>query len=142
MATTSACAVGSLVVVTRLTPSATIRPSFTITAAKGPPPPVRTFSLPSAIARRMNSSDMARYPVSGCLDPRQIATWMCPSRHDGERRFARHDLLRCARQAEGGEFAAKVALQSHNLRGEGHSMKDPQIGKAVPRKEGREKVTG
>ena len=37
MATTSACAVGSLLAVTRLKPSPTTRPSFTMTAPKGPP---------------------------------------------------------------------------------------------------------
>jgi len=57
---------GSFVAVTRLTPSATTWPSFTITAAKGPPAPVRTFSIPKAIARRMNSfiiRDSSRFRV-------------------------------------------------------------------------------
>src|ERR1700733_4768601 len=50
MATTSACAVGSLVAVTRFAPVATIFPSRTITAPNGPPPPDVTFSVASAIA--------------------------------------------------------------------------------------------
>jgi hypothetical protein len=54
MATTSACAVGSLVAVTRLKPSPTTRPSFTMTAPKGPP--LRcTFSRDSWMARRMKA---------------------------------------------------------------------------------------
>src|SRR5216683_5554002 len=66
IATTSACAVGSFVVVTRLAPSATTRPSFTTSAANGPPPPVRTFSSPKAMARRMKSADMILCPCSEC----------------------------------------------------------------------------
>src|SRR5216684_2002420 len=58
MATISACAVGSLVAVTRLAPSAMMRPSFAMSAAKGPPWPERTFSKASAMARRMKSADM------------------------------------------------------------------------------------
>src|SRR6266478_4773533 len=62
IATTSACAVGSFVVVTRLAPSATTRPSFTTSAANGPPPQVRTFSIPKAMARRIKSADMILCP--------------------------------------------------------------------------------
>src|SRR5260370_2752031 len=58
MATIAACAVGSLLAVTRLAPSAMTRPSFAMSAAKGPPRPERTFSRASAMARRMKSADM------------------------------------------------------------------------------------
>src|SRR6266446_5410382 len=58
MATTSACAVGSFVDVTRFAPSAMMRPSLTISAANGPPLPERTFSSALAIARFMNSGDI------------------------------------------------------------------------------------
>src|SRR5260370_30438369 len=57
MATTSACAVGSFARVTRFAPSAMMRFSLTINAANGPPPPERTFSSASAMARLMNSWD-------------------------------------------------------------------------------------
>src|ERR1700677_4025353 len=50
MATTSACAVGSLIAVTRFVPVATMFPSRTITAPNGPPPPDVTFSVANAIA--------------------------------------------------------------------------------------------
>src|SRR5579863_2289692 len=52
IATTSPCAVGSLVAVTELAPSPTITPSRTITAPNGPPRAVATFSVASAMARR------------------------------------------------------------------------------------------
>src|SRR5438876_2308014 len=58
MAMISAWAVGSFVEVTRLVPSARTRPSFTTSAANGPPRPERTFSSARAMARRMNSSDI------------------------------------------------------------------------------------
>src|SRR5260370_165229 len=58
MATTSACAVGSLVRVTRFVPSAMMRSSLTIRAANGPPIPERTFSSASAMARSMKTGDM------------------------------------------------------------------------------------
>ena len=53
MADTSAWAVGSLLSVTRFTPVATISPSFTITAPKGPPP-LATFWMDRAMAWRIN----------------------------------------------------------------------------------------
>src|ERR1700730_10207832 len=80
MATISACAVGSLVAVTQLAPSAMTRPSFATRAAKGPPRPERTFSRASAMARRMNSADMFVFRESACLCRRKIAT---PERIDG-----------------------------------------------------------
>src|ERR1035438_10372624 len=49
MATISACAVGSLAAVTRLDPAAITAPSFTTSAANGPPPQ-RTFSAARSIA--------------------------------------------------------------------------------------------
>src|SRR6185503_2095612 len=55
MALTSACAVGSFAAKTVLTPSTTTAPSFTISAANGPPPPEFTFSEASRITRRINS---------------------------------------------------------------------------------------
>src|SRR4029077_1552232 len=58
MATTSACAVGSFVEVTRFAPSAMMWPSLTMTQPNGPPP-ARLLSISSAMARRMNWSDMA-----------------------------------------------------------------------------------
>src|SRR5258708_32025639 len=58
MATISACAVGSLLAVTRLAPSAMSRPCFATRAAKGPPRRERTFSRASAMARRMKAADM------------------------------------------------------------------------------------
>src|SRR5258707_7034793 len=58
MATISACAVGSLVAVTQLATCAMTRPSFAMSAAKGPPRPERTFSRASAMARRMKPADM------------------------------------------------------------------------------------
>src|SRR5713226_1939811 len=58
MATTSACAVGSFVGVTRFVPSAMMRSALTITAAKGPPLPERTFSSARAMARFMKSGDI------------------------------------------------------------------------------------
>src|SRR6266513_726265 len=58
MATTSACAVGSFVRVTRFAPSAIMRPSFATTAANGPPLPEWTFSSASAMARLMKSGDI------------------------------------------------------------------------------------
>src|SRR6267378_3957029 len=60
MATISACAVGSLVRVTRFVPSAMMRPSLAITAANGPPLPERTFSSASAIALFMKFGDITR----------------------------------------------------------------------------------
>src|SRR6202453_1015954 len=53
MATNSACAVGTLVAVTRFVPVATTFPSRTITAPNGPPCPDVTFSVASAIAFSM-----------------------------------------------------------------------------------------
>src|ERR1700678_2644607 len=50
MATTSACAVGSFVEVTRLTPVATTWPLRTTTAPNGPPTPEVTFCVASSIA--------------------------------------------------------------------------------------------
>src|ERR1700678_1593363 len=55
MATTSACAVGSLIAVTRFVPVATMFPSRTITAPNGPPPPDVTFSVANAIAVSIKS---------------------------------------------------------------------------------------
>src|SRR5215470_19717373 len=57
MTTIWAWAVGSLVKVTRFAPSATTLPSFTTTAANGPPPD-RTLATASAIAWRMISGDI------------------------------------------------------------------------------------
>lgn len=54
MATTSACAVGSLVDVTLFTPLAITFPSFTITAPKGPPFPFSTFAIERRMAFFMN----------------------------------------------------------------------------------------
>src|SRR5580698_5503840 len=51
MALISPCAVGSFVAVTVLAASATITPSFTIRAAKGPPAALRTFSVARSMAR-------------------------------------------------------------------------------------------
>src|SRR5207253_10325446 len=56
MLTTSACAVGSFVDVTRFVPSAIISPFLTTTAPNGPPRLSRTFSTESSIARRINLS--------------------------------------------------------------------------------------
>src|SRR5438552_9170572 len=58
MATISACAVGSLLEVTWLVPSAMIFPSSTMTVAKGPPFPDRTFSSESSMALAMKRFDM------------------------------------------------------------------------------------
>src|SRR5271165_6616482 len=55
MALISPWAVGSLVVVTLFAPSPMIFPSLTITAAKGPPAPERTFSVASSMARCMKT---------------------------------------------------------------------------------------
>src|SRR3974377_500735 len=55
IAQTSPWAVGSLVAVTMLAPSATIRPSRAMTAPKGPPLREITFSVASAMARRKYS---------------------------------------------------------------------------------------
>src|ERR1700677_2386752 len=55
MAFTSPGAVGSLAAVNVFTPSPTILPSHTTTAANGPPTPISTFWMASAIARRKNS---------------------------------------------------------------------------------------
>src|ERR1700734_362360 len=55
MALTSPCAVGSLVAVTVFTPSPTILPCCTMTAANGPPFPDSTLLVASAMARRRNS---------------------------------------------------------------------------------------
>src|ERR1035438_4728444 len=54
MATTSACADGSLVAVTELAPSATTLPSLTTTAPKGPPRPAPTLASDNSMARCMN----------------------------------------------------------------------------------------
>src|SRR5579862_3766970 len=54
MATISACAVGSLAVVTRLAPVAMRAPFLAMSAAKGPPP-LRMFSSARAMAWRMKS---------------------------------------------------------------------------------------
>src|SRR5260370_30754915 len=59
MATISACAVGSFVRVTRFVRAAMMRFPLTISAANGPPLPERTFSSASAMARLMNSGDIA-----------------------------------------------------------------------------------
>src|SRR5712692_2879649 len=59
MATISACAVGSLLEVTRLVPSAITLPSFTTIAANGPPRPECTFSMASSMAFCMNGFAMA-----------------------------------------------------------------------------------
>src|ERR1700730_10274031 len=76
MATISACAVGSLVRVTRFVPLAMMRPSLTITAAKGPPLPERTFSSASAMARFMKSGDIYLFScrVSDCTVRPKFAT--------------------------------------------------------------------
>src|SRR5436190_15234565 len=58
IATTSACAVGSYVEVTRLTPSPTILPSRAITQPNGPPFESTPFCA-SSIARRMNCSSIS-----------------------------------------------------------------------------------
>jgi len=55
IATISACAVGSLVDVTRFTPSAMMRPSRATTAPKGPPMVPSSWARDKAIARRMRS---------------------------------------------------------------------------------------
>lgn len=55
IALTSACAVGSLLAVTRFTPVATTLPSFTITAPNGPPPFLTLLSA-REIASRIISS--------------------------------------------------------------------------------------
>src|SRR6202789_4427782 len=61
MAFTSACAVGSLAEVTRLTPVARTSPSLTTTAPKGPPSPLRTFSVASRMARCMKSFSLCMF---------------------------------------------------------------------------------
>src|SRR5438477_2408617 len=68
MATTSACAVGSFIRVTRFAPSAIMRPSLTINAANGPPLPEWTFSSASAMACLMKSGDICLpfFRVSNC----------------------------------------------------------------------------
>src|SRR5277367_6211931 len=58
IATISACAVGSFVVVTLFTPSAIISPPRTITAPNGPPRPERTFSKDNASARAIKLLDI------------------------------------------------------------------------------------
>ena len=64
MASTSACAVGSLCSVTQFTARAITLPSFAITVPKGPPRPVRTFSIDRAMASRMNCSRCSAVIVS------------------------------------------------------------------------------
>src|ERR1700734_1122046 len=61
MAFTSACAVGSLAEVTRLTPVARTSPSLTTTAPKGPPSPLRTFSVASRMAICMKSFSLCMF---------------------------------------------------------------------------------
>src|SRR6478672_11638426 len=56
MATTSACAVGSLLEVTLLAPLAMISPFLTMTAPKGPPLQVLILVKDKAIASRINAS--------------------------------------------------------------------------------------
>src|SRR6266478_2478603 len=142
IATTSACAVGSFVAVTRLTPSATIWPSFTIIAAKGPPAPVRTFSIPKAIARRMNSfiiRDSSRFRVP--LPPANIninVPFPCI------RRMARICGGGALQSLEIYELCAALQRDRSLLcpKRTRIAMENRQIGKSVLRKEGREKVTG
>src|SRR5271163_3616783 len=61
MALTSACAVGSFAAVTRLTPVATTSPFLTTTAPKGPPAPLRTFSVASRTASCMKSFSVCMF---------------------------------------------------------------------------------
>src|ERR1700751_76684 len=105
MATTSACAVGSLDAVTRLTPVAMSAPLLAITAAKGPPP-LRTFSRASAIDWRMKSSAMSvflicmfcegrargasKLPDEGELRPRAVQDYRRGSRCRAQCPPARH----------------------------------------------------
>src|SRR5882757_496475 len=117
IATTSACAVGSFVAVTRFVPSAIMRPSFTITAANGPPLPLRTLSIARAIARRMNScfiGDSSRF--QGASTPAKYQYECAVSRRlqNGAnlRRWVRYNLSKsrkCAmRQVNSPAFALEL----------------------------------
>src|SRR5271165_4438868 len=154
MATTSACAVGSFVLVTQLAPSATTLPSFTTSAANGPPLPERTFSSPNAMARRMNCMGKVVYSRFSVPFPLQnINTKLsffcmrgvsrrCPAR-SGRISSGCATITRNSCDPWKGLLAApkRTDVQS----GSPHRiaiMENHQIGKSVPRKEGREKVTG
>src|SRR5271165_3413453 len=89
MATTSAWAVGSFVAVTRLTPSATTRPSFTTTAANGPPPS-RIFSCASAMARCINSVDIFLWSIKLITPPPFVIRVRAGLRRKLGQRFGEH----------------------------------------------------
>src|SRR5579862_5912564 len=95
MATISACAVGSLAEVTRLVPVATISSSPTITAAKGPPWPVRTLATAISIARAINRCCIPRLSLIATqrfdrIDRRRFSCW----KNRSEESAARQDHRR------------------------------------------------
>src|SRR6185436_71981 len=109
IATTSACAVGSLVSVTRLVPSATMCPSRTTSAANGPPPACTLASDSStarAMKRRGSSGWLAGTGASLLRARGRCLVAAAPHVGDtaeapgGETR--RHDLLGPPRRAKSG----------------------------------------